>query len=77
MSLDEASGIKGDLIIHPVLEKSIFINKKTNLLNNKLNGNQPISNWIRNMLIKIKNENLKKELISEFKRSFDNFIEKL
>lgn len=77
MTLDDASAIKGDFIIHPVVEKSIFINKKLNTFKNKLNNNQPISNWIRNILIKNKNENLKKELISEFERNFDNFIKKL
>ena len=35
MTIDDASEIKGDLIIHPVLEK-IFINKKVNFFNEKL-----------------------------------------
>ena len=77
MTIEDASIIKGNFIIHPVLEKSVFINKKLNIFNKKLKNNKPISDWIRNTLIKIKNENLKKELISEFERNFDNFIKKL
>ena len=77
MTVEDATGIKGDFIIHPVLEKNIFINKKMISFNNKLKYNHNISDWIKGNLIKIKNENLKKELITEFKRNFDNFIETL
>ena len=33
MTIDDASEIKGDLIIHPVLEKKIFINSGYGLIN--------------------------------------------
>ena len=77
MTIDDASEIKGDLIIHPVLEKKIFINKKVNFFNEKLKNNLPISDWIMNMLLKTKDQNLKKELISEFERTFSNFIKRI
>ena len=77
ITVDDASEIKGDIIIHPVLEKSIFIKKKVNLFNAKLKNNLPISDWIRKILLKIKDQNLKKELISEFERTYSNFIKRV
>ena len=74
MTIEDAANIKGDLIIHPVLEKKIFLNKKMFRFNTKLENNETISDWIKSILFKIKNENFKKELISEFQRNFDNFI---
>ena len=77
MTIEDAANIKGDLIIHPVLEKKIFLNKKMFRFNTKLENNETISDWIKSILFKIKNENFKKELISEFQRNFDNFIKRL
>lgn len=77
MTLEDAKKIKGNFIIHPVQEEDVFLQKKINRLNIKLNKNDRVSEWIRKILIKTKNKRLKKELRNQFIKVFNNYIEKL
>jgi hypothetical protein len=77
MTLEDSREIKGNFIIHPVLEEDVFLQKKINRLSAKLNDNASVSEWMRKILLKTKNKRLKKELRNQFIKVFNNYIEKL
>ena len=71
--LDQAESLKGNFIIHPVLSKEKYIEKKCRILIQKLNANQAVGPWLRSTLNKQSNEairnDLKKALINTFTAS--------
>ena len=77
MILEEAKKIKGNFIIHPVLEEEVFLEKKIKRFNSILNNNGNISQWLRKTLVKTSNKELKKGLQKEFIKAFDDYVNKL
>lgn len=77
MTIEDATKIKGDFIIHPVLEDEVYLQKKIKRLNSKLNQNSSISEWMRKVLLKTRNEKLKKELKIQFLNAFNNYVDRL
>lgn len=77
MIVEEAREIKGNFIIHPVLEEGAFLDKKIKRFNAILNNNGNFYQWIKKVLVKIKNERLKRELKNQFIKAFNNHVEKL
>ena len=76
MILEEAKKIKGNFIIHPVLDEEVFLDKKIKRFNSILDNNGNISQWLRKILVKTNNKQLKKELQNEFIKAFDDYVKK-
>ena len=64
---EDVRGIKGNFILHPILEQSAFIDKKIKRLEYMLNQKQNVTSWMEDILIKINDAKTKRILKDHFK----------
>ena len=64
---EDVKAIKGNFILHPILEQSVFIDKKVKRLESMLMLKQNVIAWMEDILIKISDKKTKRLLKDQFK----------
>ena len=71
---DDVKEVKGKFIMHPVLNKEMFIKKRLTIFMNILKNSKDLSNWTHGTLSKIDDKEIKEDLQKKFLSEFKKFL---
>lgn len=71
---EDIKDLKANFLIHPVLNKRMFLEKKKATFNNTLRRNDDFSNWVRFTLTKMGDQEVRSEMEEIYIKEFENFV---